>query len=156
MLLWQKKTPLVFLRPTRRSKLLFVNLVLDNSNADKHPAFIVMLHRFVEMVRAGKTAYERRNVETGQILPVPGMVRAPESPGVFSISHEGKVLFDGAARFADLREADMSMAATLHMKSRIEKVLFQRNNRGDHFATLWLLLLAGLMAADWRWQEGSG
>ncbi|GAF96357.1 unnamed protein product, partial [marine sediment metagenome] len=42
VLLWQKKTPLIFLRSTLRSRRLFINLVMDNSNADRHPAFVVM------------------------------------------------------------------------------------------------------------------
>ncbi|MDG2122947.1 MAG: BatA domain-containing protein [Verrucomicrobiales bacterium] len=67
-LVWQGEYPLVFLRATPSGRLLCFNFDLDKSNAAKLPAFVVVIHRFLESLRINKIAEEAANFETGQDL----------------------------------------------------------------------------------------
>ncbi len=71
VLIWQGEVPLVSLRLTAASQpqLLF-NFDLQSSNARKLPAFVVLLHRHLEQLRAAKPAPETANFETGQKMAV--------------------------------------------------------------------------------------
>ncbi|WP_035602822.1 BatA domain-containing protein [Haloferula sp. BvORR071] len=73
-LLTQGKRKLIFLREipatetTPASRQLCFNFDLRLSNAATQPAFIVMLHRFAEELRAAKVAPASDNLETGQAV----------------------------------------------------------------------------------------
>lgn len=69
VLLWQDERPLIAERrsPGGRHQLLF-NFDLQTSNARKLPAFAILLHRFLEQVRAEKVAPEAAITQTGQKL----------------------------------------------------------------------------------------
>lgn len=71
VLLWQAERPLIAerLSPTGKRQLLF-NFGLQTSNARKLPAFAILLHRFLEQVRAETIAPESLLVQTGQKLAV--------------------------------------------------------------------------------------
>ena len=66
VLVWQGKKPLIFFRTAEGRRQLLVNFDFPTSNANRLPAFIVMLHRFVEDLRAKKIAPETANFEIGQ------------------------------------------------------------------------------------------
>jgi len=72
VILWQGTRPLIFLRETEAtaeapaSRQLCFNFDLRLSNAGTQPAFIVMLHRFAEELRAAKIAPASENLESGQ------------------------------------------------------------------------------------------
>lgn len=68
VLLWQGERPLVL----RRGAQLLVSFDPAQSNAARLPAFVLLLHRFVESVRAGVVAPEAGNFETNQPLQVAG------------------------------------------------------------------------------------
>jgi hypothetical protein len=69
VLLWQAERPLIAerLSPAGKRQLLF-NFDLQTSNARKLPAFAILLHRFLEQLRAETIAPESLLVQTGQKL----------------------------------------------------------------------------------------
>ncbi len=80
-LLWLGERPLVAERRTPAgSRQLLFNFDLTTTNARKLPAFAVLLHRFIESLRAAKVAPESVNVTTHQKLQVatrPGAAAPP-------------------------------------------------------------------------------
>ncbi|MCB1229998.1 MAG: VWA domain-containing protein [Verrucomicrobiae bacterium] len=78
VLVWQGDRHLVFLRTTEGERQLCFNFDLATSNAPRLPAFIVLLHRFVEDIREQKVATESENFEIRQPLHL-SPSRAPES-----------------------------------------------------------------------------
>ena len=162
-LLWQGERPLIFLRGGGSHRSLFVNFDLRQSNADRLPAFVVLLNRFVETIRADKVAPERLNVETDERLavasdPARGPLvnsdgnspsRAPVAPGFFTISQNNRPLLTGAAYFADPREADFRDAATEDTLQGKFAPLTERHRHADFLAPVWALLLG--VACLWNW-----
>ncbi|MBC7980988.1 MAG: BatA domain-containing protein, partial [Armatimonadetes bacterium] len=128
VLLWQEKRPLICLREAAGKQILCFNFDLRLSNATQQPAFIVLLHRFAESIRAAKVAPESLNLETGQailIATAPDLpiqvaasdpsgkkvafstpAQAPSQPGFLTISQNKSPLLRAAIHFADTREAD--------------------------------------------------
>ena len=99
VILWQGTRPLIFLRETAAttespaSRQLFFNFDMRLSNAETQPAFIVMLHRFAEELRAAKIAPAALNLETGQPVTIAAKTGAEAPPVVVeSLGLEGKVL----------------------------------------------------------------
>lgn len=99
VLLWQGSRPLILLRESEAtadapaSRLLGFNFDLRLSNAATQPAFIVMLHRFAEQIRAAKVAPAAELLETGQPVVLAANDAADAPPlRVESIDLDGKVL----------------------------------------------------------------
>ncbi len=131
-LVWKGSVPLVYRMPGPH---LVVRVDPRGSNLDRNPAFVLMLARFLEQVRAGLPREEVLNLEVGAGLSVParsgagpvlvktdqgtksypeaawGSLQAPELPGAFAVHQGNQRLLVGAARFADLRECDLRAAA---------------------------------------------
>lgn len=162
-LLWQGERPLIFLRGGERNRSLCVNFDVRQSNADRLPAFVVLLNRFIETVRAEKVAPERVNVETNERLVVatdpkrgPPFIssggnpaRVPSEPGFFTVSQGDTPLLTGAASFADPREADFREAASLDTTGDKAARLVERNSSADFLTPVWALLLG--VACLWNW-----
>ena len=162
VLVWQGARPLIF----RRGDLLVVNFDIKASNAREQPAFVLLLHRFAEQIRAGKMENESRNLETNEAIQVasdPGLAppvigtepayRAPGEPGFFKVTQGGRELLDGAAHFADARAADFHDAASAD-EVQAESVLTKnRNSQPDLLAPVWMLLLGMAMALSWGWRH---
>ena len=155
VLVWQGERPLLTLRETASTQTLLVGFALEESNADRIPAFVLALHRFAVHVRENKRAYFQDNVETRQLLDVALDVRerAPQEPGFFEIRSDGETLFRGAAHFADAREGDLSGARSREPDGGIVRDAVLLNSLPDPFASLWLLLLMGVAAYAWLLQE---
>ena len=168
VLLWQGERPLIFLRGGSPHRSLFVNFDLLQSNADRLPAFVVLLTRFVETIRAEKVAPERLNVETDERLaiasdPAGGLLvnsdgasptRAPMLPGFFTVSQNAHPLLTGAAYFSDPREADFHEAATEDTLQEKFAPLTERHRHTDFLAPVWALLLGA--ACLWNWLASGG
>ena len=167
-LVWQGDRPLIFLRESGSTSLLVVNFDLRASNAARLPAFVLMLHRFVENVRNAKVAAEARNVQTNQLLTVAvdpaqppptlngeaaAILRAPPEPAFFEVKQGETVLLRGAAQFADAREADFRDAAKIDGLSEAAGRLVEQHSEPDFLAPLWALLLSGAMLASWIWRQ---
>ncbi len=182
VLVWQGERPLVLLRRSPEGSVLLFNFAQSASNLARLPAPLLLIHRFVENVRAGKRAPERKNVETLQRLrPVldpdgpeavltieppsfgagspsrrslpPGPVRAPGDPGFFRITQGERSVLSGAAHFADVREGDLRDADSRSDPRKTDARLIEANSRPDPLAPFWVVVLAGLLLADWHLQS---
>ena len=155
VLVWEGERPLLVLRETAQTQTLLVGFALEESNADRIPAFVLALHRFAANVRKNKRAYSQDNVETRQLLDVAFDVRerAPQVPGFFEIHREGETLFRGAAHFADACEGDLSGARSREPDNELVRDAVLLNSLPDPFSSLWLLLLMGVAAYAWLLQE---
>ncbi|MCP5550435.1 MAG: BatA domain-containing protein [Akkermansiaceae bacterium] len=80
VLLWQAERALVFLNTSGGARQLCFNFDLTTSNAARLPAFVVLLHRFVDGLREAKVAPESKNVETAQALAVAADSSAENAP----------------------------------------------------------------------------
>ena len=164
VLLWQGERPLIFLRGGGANRSLLVNFDLRQSNADRLPAFVVLLNRFLEEIRAQKVVFERLNVETNQLLdvasdpalPPPRLsngdslpLRAPAAPGFFEVTQGGKTLLAAAAYFSDAREADFRDAATIDTLAAERARLVARNSRQDVLWPVFALLLGAVCLGNW-------
>lgn len=172
-LLWQGDRPLIFLTAPGLAQSLVVNFDLAQSNATRLPSFVLLLHRFVESIRATKVFPEAKNVETNQLLTVaadllgPAAVlvpaseegvalRAPAAPGFFSVQQGERTLLTAAAHFADAREADFSAATAADSLTGQVARLADRSSVHDFLAPLWTILLAATLLANWAWIARSG
>lgn len=79
VLVWQGERALVFLRTTGGVRQLCFNFDLASSNAPRLPAFIVLLHRFVDDLRSQKVAPESLNFDLNQPVSL-AVVTGPETP----------------------------------------------------------------------------
>jgi len=167
-LVWHGARPLIFLREENGGPQLVVNFDLRSSNADRLPAFVLLLHRFAEQIRAGKFAPEFRNVETNQLLivasrsglpppAIPGEVRgisrAPAEPRFFTVRQGDMTLLTAAAQFSDPREADFRAATSLDGLGAAMGELAVRNTRADFLAPVWALALGAAMIGSWVWRK---
>ena len=167
-LLWQGDRPLIFLRPVGGELLLIINFDLRTSNATRLPAFVLLLHRFVEQIRAAKVAPETRNVDTNQVLTVatdPALprptlngeaimpVRAPAEPGFFEVRQADAVLLSAAAQFADAREADFREASEVDPSTEAISRMVERNSEADFLAPIWTLALGMVVIGSWVWRQ---
>ncbi len=179
-LLWQGERPMILLRGSDRSTQLIFNFDLPTSNATQLPAFIVVIHRFIEQMRSAKVAPESRNVELRQTLSLAHLstpdalplhlvgegepqtisvsaadyLLAPAHPGFFRVVQGEQLLLDGTANFADVREADFSEATTRSEVAGVPDIVEDRHSSGDPLWRVWILLLAAGLLASWLVKEG--
>lgn len=180
VLLWQEKRPLIFLRerpaaegrPAARQ--LFFNFDLRLSNAGNQPAFIVLLHRFAESIRARKVAPTSENLETGQPIQItaapgtplqitatdfagnplpsftPAASHAPLTPGFLTVRQNDTILLEAAAHFADTREADLSACGSTATTDATNTSVIERHTRPDPLWRVWILLLLTALLVSWE------
>lgn len=178
VLLWQDTRALISLRRTPAgAQQLLCHFDLLSSNARRLPALAILLHRFLQTVRQEKIAPEAANFDLRQKLdlacvrgekappldqesgspptttriPTPQvhLLRAPAQPGFFHLSQNGAPLLDGAARFADIREADFKEASSLRDLSRAQKIQSDILLETNPHDPPWLLLILCLLLASW-------
>lgn len=172
VLLWQDKRPLIFLRENKDGRQLLFNFDPTLSNAERQPAFIVLLHRFAESIRAAKVAPVSDNLETGQPLTItaaPGVpldiaatdptgksVAMPDSrlairdPGFLNIRQGDKALLSAAVHFGDPREADFSACASADPEETGSTAAIERHTRPDPLWRVWILLLLAALIVSWK------
>ena len=175
VLLWKDHTPVIYVHALdgARRQLVF-NFDFSTSNATRLPAFVLLVSRFVESLRAEKRAPETRNAELAESLTVAAdpqggplllhdanggetqtqasaraTLRAPSLPGFFTITQDGKTFLSGAAQFADARESDFSTAATIDTLADHRVKLVELRTRVDATTPLWLLLIGVLLILYW-------
>lgn len=179
VLLWQGTNPLIAERSHAGKRDLLINFDLLSSNAERHASFIVLLHRFAELVRLRKATYSAQNVETHQHLPLSANatgsplhvsvtpvtltpkqqyeiapqevnhLRAPEEPSFFEIRQGDFQLFSGASQFTHVTEADFKKAETFDDVSNEQAKYILKNTMYDPFTPLWLIMLCGLVLWSW-------
>jgi len=175
VLLWQDKRPLILLRETGNVRQLLFNFDPSLSNAEKQPAFIVLLHRFAESVRTTKIAPVSENMETGQPLKITASPEIPltitaadpqgkplplsamkdrhhaiSSPGFLSIRQGDKTLLNAAVHFGDPRESDFSKCESSSLAETTNTSAIERNTRPDPLWRVWILLLLAALMLSWR------
>lgn len=156
-LLWKGGRPLIFLRAAEKGPQLVFNFDLLRSNAARLPAFVLLVDRYLNDVRSRKEAYEAKNADTLQSLTVAGAgtSETPAKPDFFQIkAASGEVLLDGAAQFADLREADFKDAVISEGNPGTLESTRLKNVQGESLDPLWTVLLAGFLIWNW-WLTGT-
>ncbi len=177
-LLWMAGHPLVLLRHRAGGATdLHLRFDIATSNAERHPAIILLLHRFIERVRRTLPGEEAGIVELNQRLDLPPMpgpgpcelrrgipgdpttstvtiapgapVHAPADPGFFQIQRAGQPVFSGAAVFTETREADFRHAASRNDLENHAPERIRVHRRDDALAPLWLALLGLTLLASW-------
>lgn len=172
VLLWQENRELAWLEGEEGARRLVLNFDAARSNADRLPAFVVLLHRFADAVRGALRQPWADNVETQQRLDVgsgwaqggdelsveregatsviaAGVLRAPEEPGFFIVRKDGEEVLRGAARFGDVREGDFREAETFSVEGRSAAEAMRAASQPDRWRPLWILLAGGCLAGAW-------
>ncbi len=173
VLLWQEKRPLIFLRETMGNQQLCFNFDLRLSNAASQPAFIVLLHRFAESIRAAKVSPAAENLETGQPFKIdaaPGIPvkttftdlagksipwnyssnNVPLVPGFLTVQQNDTHLLDAAVFFADTREADFSACGKSDKQALSNKSTIERHTKPDPLWRVWILVLLVALLVSWK------
>ena len=172
VLLWAKDQPAVYL--SNNNKSLIVAFDIRNSNALEHPAFVILLHRFIASARRDTPGYWRFNVSTSQKLSTYlgdellkdsklGTVdlsgdgeeyftrafRAPAQPGFFRVIAADSDIAIGAAGFGDASESDFSGFAPGSLAANTTNKDTLDRGAINANQTLWLILLLVLLCASW-------
>ncbi|TLD68706.1 hypothetical protein FEM03_21225 [Phragmitibacter flavus] len=169
-LLWKSDRVLAMVRTEvgadgRRWRRLILNWDLAGSNAMRHPAVLVMLHRFVEEVRQGLREPWSGNFEVGQVLKVEALGtgltikvgdeqmafegRVSEEVGFFEVGLGDEILVSGAAGFADAREADFSKSEALDTAKDRQWEAALKQTEADPWMPLWVLGILGCLLGSW-------
>lgn len=175
VLLWQGDRPLILAREDGRKRQLVFNFDVVASNAPRLPAFVILVHRFVNRIRDQKTGLESLNAELRQPLAVAHdtsaeggpltlvsgkgrltiahdkvrFLRAPEEPGFFQITRGSELLLNASANFADTREADFSKAAAFSDLGATAAKISERRTVSDPWWQIWLITLTGTALLCW-------
>jgi hypothetical protein len=175
VLLWQEKRPLIVLRDSGNQRQLLFNFDPSLSNAEKQPAFIVLLHRFAESIRTAKVAPFSANLETGQALDitivpdhdvrvlvsdcdgkpqpdeqVASTRHAPLSSGFLKVVQDKQSLLDAAVHFSDPRESDFSACDSGELEDLGNSSDIERHTQADPLWRVCLLLLLALLMLSWK------
>lgn len=172
VLLWQGDAALMLLRSEPSGERLLLNFDVAKSNAATLPAFVVMLHRFVERVREAKIAPEAVMLEAGQriqlahapeaplqiaaldaagaVLDHPDRWVAQRVPGFLTIDQGSDRLLDAAVFFADTAEADFSHAGEATTHGEAVLAARDRHVQADPWWQLWVLILLAAVIAMWK------
>lgn len=171
VLLWKGSDPLVLLKDQN----LIFNFDIRNSNLDRLPAFVLLVNRFLDDLRARKPSVQALNVDTGQTLEIayprsggsveliesrglstvaktisPGtLATAPRDPCFFRVEQEGVSLLLGAARFSDVRESDFEDALANTELGAFDESLVEEYYDDDFYSPVWLICLGATLLAGW-------
>jgi hypothetical protein len=170
VLVWRGGQPLVwFSSPAGRPRLWF-NFPWGKSNADRLPAVVLLMGRFLAQVQSTADAFGRENAFVGDPLPIVSgkgwrmrfgsgteldlparsTVRAPFSPGFFQVvDADQKTVFEGAAQFVDPRESDFAAATTFGEIGEMGEQWDRQQTEPDAFTELWVLLAGLAMLGAW-------
>ncbi|GHB92843.1 BatA domain-containing protein [Cerasicoccus arenae] len=169
VLVWSANEPLIYLESTAQGRVLVFRFDPAQSNLDRLPAYVILLNRFIATARQQRRSPWRENFETHQALPLPSNPiqpytiqhnqteplplktwNAPTKPTLFTVIHGGDDLLQGAARFADIREADLRQARTAYDLTTGNNKVIRQNLEDDLLTPLWALLLIGTMLANYH------
>jgi Aerotolerance regulator N-terminal len=182
ILLRQGKRPLILLRTISAmngepsSQQLLFNFDLKLSNLQTQSAFIVILHRFIEILRNNKIALSQENLETSQLIKLAARdknnlfiqtidqqgnslskkkidpclpITTPDNHGFFRISEGEETLLDASVFFADTREADFSLCAEINELNEAKANAINAHSKNDPWWQYWVLALMTAVIASW-------
>ena len=161
-LIWSGSRPLAFIRNNQ----LWFNFDLQKSNAQKLPATILLIHRYLEQIRSQKRAPTTINLGTGESLTYtsdrspgapeieitnsPTPKKAPTIPTFFEVTQGDRALLTGATHFADAREADLTTAATSEPLTKIPEKLRSAHDAPHPLTKFLPIALLALFLLTWH------
>lgn len=181
VLLWKGSRPLVLVRTTIRAdgvvrRALVLGFDPEGTSAERLPALVVLLARWVERVRdgidpAGADRGWAANVETDEAIPLPARPlrlevtpttdgaaareepfarRAPRETSFFAVRDgDGARLVSGAALGLDPREGDFRDAAPVDTLAGLERERALVQSVADPWTPGWIALVAAALLAAW-------
>ena len=179
VLLWQGERPMIILRETGELRQLIFNFDVPGSNAETLPAFVILVHRFIERIRSEKVGHFSFNGEVNQPLavayrpggdgreirfqgtntPVPEnrgkVITSPSRPGFFEVYQGSERLVSGAVHFADARESDFSGAGTDSQLSDLTGTISEVHTEEDRWWQLWAILILAALVSSWYFTNRS-
>lgn len=180
VLVWIGEAPLVTLRETGAGSRLALRFDLDASNADRLPAMVLMLNRYLRQARRATPGVEVVNLETRQRLDLPDRggerleqlfepmdgeprretfttppERAPESPGYVTLRSGDRDLLRAGVFAGDVREADLRDASSRELPGTLLMERRKLNSQSDFLRPLWFSLLGLTLVGAW-WSGARG
>lgn len=168
-LVWSADEPLIYLQNTVKGRALVFRFDPRLSNLDRLPAYVILMNRYIADARQQRRTPWRENFETHQALPLPGAPpqpfalkgaegesqpletwTAPAEPKLFTVTDDNQDMLLGAARFADIREANFNRAEAQFDLSAGNDSTIEQNLEDDLFTPLWALLLIGALLANYH------
>lgn len=182
VLVWQKGQPLIFLHTGEGEPKLVFTFDVGRSNADRLPAVILLINRYLDQVSRRLPLYRSENVITHQVVELPrfegeevrqirseislggfpqtvdnrqAQLRMPGNPGHFSLVQGNRILREYAVGFGDPHEGNLSRAdARSTVQDRMETVQ-RKHSREDPLISLWIALIALILVCSWKIQPFS-
>jgi len=183
VLVWSGATPLITLRSTAAGEQVWLNFRFEDSNADRLPAMVLFLHRFLRRVGERVPGTRTENLETRQALSLPehgeepitwrveslsgevesrtlssAPLRAPDLPGFVTVSAGTEEMLRAAVIAGDVEEADLRTAASRSLEESVLPEQRRRNSEVGFLTPLWFTLLGMALAGSWvcgEWRGGS-
>ncbi len=179
VLVWSGDTPLVVLREGAGRRQLILLFRPERGNAERLPAVLLTLHRFLERLREAQVQYEARAFDARERLhlavpagagelrirhtPLQGEPRefthppgaplyAPETPGFLEITRGDTPLLDAAIQFTDTAATDLSQADSQALPERVRLEQQERNSHAEMLTPLWFALLLLALLGGWLWK----
>ncbi len=173
VLLWQGDRPMIWLRQSdegEQSESLVFNFDVQHSNALRLPAFVVLVHRYLNEIRSESLGFRSENTELGQTLSLPiandqkwtlwldgtqqahtggNLVKMPNEPGMVEVKLGEEIILRAANAFADTREANFTSAAPAETAGDTKSESTDDGDRLPWLASL--LFLIGLGLFFWLW-----
>jgi hypothetical protein len=175
VLVWAGERPLVVLRENGSHRQLLLGFDPARSNADRLPAVLLTVHRFLDRVRAALPVYEARNLDAGAELGLPGFAdeavpvraqfepvdgggervlpgppfRAPDEAGWLRVTRGEVALLDAGVLAIDPVEGDFTRAAAQPLPPDLVVRQQAVNRRADFLTPLWFALLGAVAMASW-------
>ena len=170
VLVWQGEQPLIWRGAREGGSRLYLNFVIERSNADRMPAMVLLLSRFFSEVQSREQGFSAVNVTGGEVLPlisgeadrleVEGgeplplasgiRVRAPYLGGRFRVTDaSGAVRLEGAAHFGDVAEADLRGASADGSLDEVVTDADLAQSVEDPYRDVWLCVAAIALVASW-------
>lgn len=186
VLLWMGPVPLVSLLPHPRGEQLLLNLHLDHSNADRSPALVLLVHRFLRTRHHAARTRHRLNLETHQRLPAPLRApaplletftpldgpavqrrlstlptHAPAAPGSWTLTSpaaepDTPPLLRAAVAFGALEEADLTTADAADLPADWIAARRERHSQRELLRPWLYLLLALALLGAWTFGSPPG
>jgi hypothetical protein len=175
VLVWQGETPMII---ALKGESIYLNFDLSNDRISRHPALVVLLHRYLASIRQALPLPETKSFDGGQILDIPQIegrdvlvrekeilsgieservvshasaksLRAPVLPSSFSVKVGGVQLLTGVSNFTDPRESDFADARRITPSLDNQLRTVHVNAEKDPFRNVWIVLAILAALASW-------
>ena len=180
ILVWQGGEPLIWRGVREGGVRLYFNFAIERSNADRMPAMVLLLSRYLSEVQSREQGFGAVNVAGGELLPVVTgegdrmaeeegepqrlalgvQIRAPYLGGRFRVMDaSGDIRLEGAAHFGDAAEADFRGASSGGSLDETAEEADIAQSLEDPYRDVWLCVAALALVCSWAaigWNERRG